>query len=186
MQQPTVARSYAAALFELARRDGAEETYARALASVSALIESDRRIRDFLSSPKIEIAVKKRALEQALRGHMPPLFLNFLMVVMDKRRQRLLRDIATEYDLLLDTHLGRVHVKVTLARTPDERQHAEITARLSALLGRTVVASIHEDANIIGGIVVRYGDRVLDGSLRRRLLSMRGRMLHAPVGGPAS
>jgi len=181
-----VARSYAGALFELARRGKQEETYVRALEDVAGLIASDQRIRDFLSSPKIEISAKKRALEEALSGRVPPLFMNFLMVVLDKRRQRLLGDIASEFGALLDEHLGRVHVKVTLAHLPDERQTTEITTRLSALLGKSVVASIRQDRVILGGIVVRYGDRVLDGSLRRRLLSMRGRMLAAPVAGPGS
>ncbi len=186
MRESIVSGSYAAALFDLARREGQEQTYARALRDVAGLVAADRRIRDFLASPKIEIAAKKRALQQALGGQVPPLFLNFLMVVLDKRRQRLLPDIAAAYDLLLDEHLGRVHVEVTLAHEPDAAETADVTARLSILLGKTVVASIRSDKDILGGIVVRYGDRVLDGSLRRRLLSMRGRMLNAPVVGPAT
>ncbi|MCI0435892.1 MAG: ATP synthase F1 subunit delta [Gemmatimonadetes bacterium] len=186
MREPTVARSYAAALFELARREGHEEAWARALRGVATLVASDRRIRDFLSSPKIEIAAKKRVLREALDGRVAPLFLNFLLVVLDKRRQRLLGDIAAQYDLRLDEHVGRIHVAVTLAHEPDEREAADITSRLGTLLGKTVVASINKDEQILGGIVVRYGDRVLNGSLRRRLMMMRARMLDAPVPGSAS
>ena len=70
---------------------------------------------------------------------MPPLFLDFLMVVVDKRRQRLLQAIVTDYHALLDERLGRLHVQVTLAREPDEQMEREIANRLGSILGRTVI-----------------------------------------------
>jgi F-type H+-transporting ATPase subunit delta len=181
MEQLTVARSYATALFELGERTGEHEAFTRAFASVNALVESDPRIRNFLRSPQIAVAEKKQALADAFGDRLPRLFLNFLMVVLDKRRQRLLRAISGEYDRMLDEHLGRLNVAVTLARDPDPTTLAEITRRLTALLQKSVIAHVRVDPEILGGIVVRYGDNVMDGSLRRRLLHLRGRMLQAPL-----
>jgi len=181
MEQLTVARSYATALFELGERTGDHEAFTRAFASVNALIESDPRIRTFLRSPQIEVAEKKRVLAEAFGERLPHLFLNFLMVVLDKRRQRMLRSISGEYDRLLDEHLGRVNVAVTLARDPDAAALTEITARLTALLQKSVIAHVRVDPEILGGIIVRYGDNVMDGSLRRKLLHLRGRMLLTPL-----
>lgn len=181
MEQQIVARSYATALFELGGKTGEHEAFTRAFASVNTLIDSDRRIRDFLRSPKIPVAEKKRVLAEAFGDRLPRLFLNFLLVVLDQRRQRLLRGISAEYDRLLDEHLGRLNVSVTLAREPDPAALAEITARLSKTLAKSVITHVRVDPEILGGIIVRYGDHVMDGSLRRRLLHLRGHMLAAPL-----
>jgi len=70
-------------------------------------------------------------------------------------------------------------VQVTLARQPDEQTKTELAGRLSKSLDRDVIPHVKVNPEILGGIIVRFGDRVLDGSLRRRLLSMRGRLLQA-------
>lgn len=181
MDKATIARSYAAALFELADRTHDVEVVSRALAGVNALLATNRRIVDFLGSPRIEVDDKKRVLRSAFEGHVPPMFLNFLMVVLDKRRQRLLRDIAHEYDLLVDAKLGRLNVVVTLAHEADPREMSDITASLSKLTGQSVIPHAHVDPVILGGIIVRYGDRLLDGSLRRRLISLRRRLMEASI-----
>ena len=184
MEQSTIARSYASALFELGQRTGDLEVYARALAAVNALLDGDRRIRDFLRSPRIRVDEKKQVLQQAFAGRVPPLFLNFLLVVLDKRRQRLLRPIGREFDLLLDERLGRVNVQVTLAHSPDAAELTEITANLTRLVGKAVIPHVQIDRSILGGIIVRYSDRLLDGSLRRRLVSLRSRLLETTAASP--
>jgi F-type H+-transporting ATPase subunit delta len=185
VRDSTVARNYAEALFDLGERHGAHDEFAAASSELSALLQADRRIRTFLEMPKIEERAKKEALRRALGGRVPPLFLNFVLVVVGKRRQRLLGDIATQYRALLDEKLGRLHVEVTLAHQPDAAAEQRITAELGRILGRTVLPNIHVDPALLGGIVVRYGDRVLDGSLRRRLQSLRTRMVEAALPGAA-
>jgi F-type H+-transporting ATPase subunit delta len=176
-----VARSYAEALFELGQRHGAHDAFAHGLNTLTLLLESDPRIRGFLETPKIAVALKKRALRGALGGEVSPLFMNFVLVVLDKRRQRLLHGIAAAYRDLLDEKLGRLHVDVTLAHEPDEAAEQAIIAELTRITGRTVIPHIKVDPTLLGGIIVRYGDRVMDGSLRRRLISMRHRLLENAV-----
>lgn len=182
MAEPTtVARAYAEALFALGSRTGDHEAYGRAFEALAALLESDRLVRDFLRSPKIEVSAKRQVLTRALEGRVPRLFLNFVLVVLDKRRQRLLPEIAREHLRLLDEHVGRMHVQVTLAHEPDERMEEEIAAELTRILGRKAIPHVRVEPAILGGIVVRWGDRVLDGSLRRRLVSLRHRLLQAAL-----
>lgn len=183
MRENTVARSYAVALFELGQRTGQHAEFVAALQSLDALLASDARVRTFLYTPQLDASAKKDALRRALSGRVPPLFLNFVMVVLDKRRQRLLPDISHAYRALLDEHLGLLNVQVTLAREPDERAEEEIAAQLTRVLGRKVVPHLHVEPAILGGIVVRYGDYLLDGSLRRRLLRLRERMLDTTLTG---
>ena len=111
----------------------------------------------------------------------PKPFVNFLMVVIDKRRQRLLREIAREYDDMVDEHLNRVHAEVTVARPLDESALSTVTERLTALLGRTAIPHVRVKPEILGGIVVRAGDTIYDGSLKSRLEGMRRQLLEAPL-----
>lgn len=181
MRESTVARSYAEALFALARRSGEEQAFAAAFTSLDRAMAADPRVRQFLITPKIDVAAKKRALREAFDGKVPANFLNFLMVVLDKRRQRILPVMGAQYRALLDEALGRLNVRVTLAHELDERAEEEITAELSRILGRKVIPHIELDPAILGGIVVRYGDRMLDASLRRRLHNLRERLQESAV-----
>ncbi|MEJ2678002.1 MAG: ATP synthase F1 subunit delta [Gemmatimonadota bacterium] len=177
MRETTIARSYAEALFELASRRKEHDAVLTAFEAFGTLLEGAPEIRTFLETPKISANDKRKVLRAALEGRAPEIFVNFLQVVVDHRRQRLLRLVEREYRTLVDEHEGRLHVNVTLAREPDEAQRRQIAADLSRTLGKEVEPHIRVNANIMGGIVVRFGDQVLDGSLKRRLSSLRRRML---------
>jgi F-type H+-transporting ATPase subunit delta len=173
VRESIVARSYADALFELGSRHDAHDALVQDLSTVTALVESEPRIRAFLETPKIEVRDKQQALRAALAGRVSPLFMNFLLVVLRQRRQRLLSAIAAAYRALLDEQLGLLHADVTLAREPDAALRSLLGDELARITGRTVVPRITVNPAILGGLVVRYGDRIIDGSLRRRLNSLR-------------
>jgi F-type H+-transporting ATPase subunit delta len=181
VRDATVARSYAEALFALGEKHGAHDDFAQGLNTLTSLLDADPRIRSFLETPKIDLTLKRHALRGALAEQVSPLFMNFVLVVLQKRRQRLLRGIAAAYRDLLDEKLGRLHVQVTLAHEPDETTEQAVITELSRILGRTVIPHISVDPALLGGIVVRYGDRVMDGSLRHRLVSLRHRLVEAAL-----
>jgi F-type H+-transporting ATPase subunit delta len=176
MEATTVARNYGDVLFQLAEKSGAHEEYAGALDELIALIEKEPRLRTFLETPKLSAEEKKRVLRESLSDRVPRPFLNFLMIVIDKRRQRLLPLIGEEYRRLVDRKFNRLDVEVVLASEPDERLEEEIRSGLSEKLGRTIVPRFRIQPEIIGGAIVKYGDNVIDGSLRRQLLALRRRM----------
>lgn len=180
MRESTVSRSYGETLYALGERHG-QEAFAPAIDELASLLEDNESVRRFLETPKIPAEAKKVALRRALHDGVPELLLNFVLVVVEKRRQRLLLEMIAAYRALLDERLGRVRVNVTLAAEPDERQEEEIAAELSRILGKTVIPQVRVDEAILGGIVVRYGDHVLDGSLRRRLLALRRRLLETEL-----
>lgn len=180
MRETTVARSYGSALFDLGERHGKHDVFARDVDTLGAVLRTPA-IRTFLETPKIETRAKQRALRAALADRVDALFLNFLMIVIRKRRQRLLREVASEYRSLLDEKLGRLRVEVTLAHPPDDALQAQVSAELSRVLGRSVIPRVRVEPGILGGIIVRYRDRLLDGSVRRRLLSLRHRLLEVAL-----
>ena len=185
MRNRTIARNYAAALFELGQRHDEAEAYADAFDALDEVLADDR-VRRFLETPKIEVGDKQEALRAALGGRVPERFLHFLMVTLAKRREDVLPDVRVEYQEMLDAALGRVHANVTLAREADDEAERLITERLSELLGKDVVPHITVKPEIVGGLIVRYGDRAMDGSLRRQLLSLKREMMDAKLPEPAA
>ena len=181
MRDETVARSYAETLFELAHRNDALDEYGEGIRTVGMLLDTDPKFRLFVETPRIPDEDKKRVLKAALDGQMPKNVVNFVLVTLDKRRQRLLRSIAQQYHELLDAHMGREHVEVTVARPMDDAGSKMIAERLSKALGREAIPHIRVNPAILGGLVVRTGDTIYDGSVRRRLEGMRRRLLQADM-----
>lgn len=179
MRDETVARAYAETLFELADRHDALVSYGDGLETVARILDEDPKFRLFLETPRIDDEDKKAVVRQAFGASLPKHVLNFVLVTIDKRRQRLLRRIAGEYHALLDERMGREHVQVTVARPLDDPTRRVITDRLSTVLGKEAIPHVRVQPEILGGLVVRTGDTIYDGSVRRRLEGMRRRLLTA-------
>ena len=176
MRNETIARNYAEALFQLGERSGNTERYVDLLDAVAAAVEQTPRVQAVLMSPKVPKTEKARILGGAL-GDAPREFVLFLQAMVKRSRQQLLREVATEYLKLLDQKLDRVRAGVTLARTPDEKLKRTIQDLLSRQLGKQVIPAFTVDPEILGGAVVRVGERVLDGSVRRRMTKLRRQLL---------
>ena len=177
MRDATIARNYAEALLMLARKADDLPAWGRLIDDVASAMERDDRLRRFLEAPQVSADEKNAVLSKAYEDRAPRLFLRFLQRLVMNRRQMLIPDIANEYRDLVDAVEGRIHAQVTLARDVDDEQRAEIARHLSHTLGKTVVPQVRINPNILGGIIVRVGDRVMDGSVRRRLGILRSRML---------
>jgi F-type H+-transporting ATPase subunit delta len=181
VRDATISRNYAEALFELGEKHGSHDEFVAGLNTFAQVLESDASVRHFLITPKIELQRKQQALRAALGDQVSPMLLNFVLVVMKKRRQALLREIALEYSSLLDEKQNRVHAQVTLAHEPDAATESKIATELSRILGKTVVPHVTVNPEILGGIVVRYGDHIMDGSLKRRLVGLRQRLIETAM-----
>jgi F-type H+-transporting ATPase subunit delta len=177
LKPTTIARNYAEALLAAAEASDRVAAYGDLIDTVAGAVTADPRVAIVLESPRVAKAVKGRLLEQALAGRAPREFVCFLQAVVRRGRQDLFGDIAREYEALVDAKLNRVHAGVTLTTEPDPSLREDIVRQLGAALGKEVRGHFRADAAILGGVVVRVGDRVYDGSLRRRLQTLRRRML---------
>ncbi|MGD2070560.1 MAG: ATP synthase F1 subunit delta [Gemmatimonadota bacterium] len=184
MRDETVARSYAETLFDLAERHEGAETYGEGIETVARLLDENPDARLFLETPRIDAAEKKKVLRRVFGDVLPGPLVRFLMVTVDKRRQRLIREMAREYRALMDEHLNRAHVEVTVARPLDDETTERVSARLSELLGKTAIPHVRVKPAILGGIVVRTGDTIYDGSLRRRMEGLRRQLLDTDLPEP--
>jgi len=120
---------------------------------------------------------KNEVIGKAFADRLPRLFVRFLQAVITQRRQHLIGEIAFEYHAIVDQLEGRVHAEVTLAQQPDPALSQSITEQLSRVLEKKVVPHFNVRPDILGGTIVRVGDTVMDGSVRRRLNKLRTRML---------
>ena len=177
MRATTIAKNYAEALLELARRAEDPPGWGKLMRDVATGMQEDVNVQRFLESPKISEAQKTDIFFKALGDRVPRHFLRFLQTLVRKRRQMLIPEIASEYDKLLDIHEGRVHANVTVARETSDADTARIAEQLSRVVGKTVVPHVNVNPAIIGGVVVKIGDTVMDGSVRRRLARLKGQML---------
>jgi F-type H+-transporting ATPase subunit delta len=177
MRETTIARNYAETLLELARRKGDLSGWGTLVDEVADGMQRDRTLRLFLESPRVSATQKNRILGKAFDGQLPPTFVRFLQALVNHRRQMLMPEIAREYHALVDQVEGRMHASVTVAKEPSDGERKAITVELSRAYGKEVVPHFVLNPAIIGGVVVRVGDTILDGSVRRRLGSLRRRML---------
>jgi len=176
LRTETIARNYAEAVFQLGERSGNVERYAELLDAVAAAVEQTPKVQAVLMSPRVPKSEKARLLGEALRDA-PREFGLFLQALVKRGRQQLLREIATEYMKLLDRKLDRVRAGVTLAQSPDDKLKRAIQEALSRQLGKQVIPAFTVDPDILGGTIVRVGERVLDGSLRRRMTKLRRQLV---------
>ena len=172
-----MARNYAEALFDLGERSGQTDRYFDLLDATAAAVDQSPRVEAVMMSPRVPKAEKARLLGAALEGSAPREFVLFIEAVVKRGRQGLLREMATELQTLLDVKQNRIRAGVTLARPADEALRDEITRSLAEALGKNVIATFYTDPGILGGTVVRVGERIFDGSVRRRLVNLRRHLI---------
>ena len=177
MRNATIARNYAEALLELANRAKDLRGWGGLINGVANAMGADQKLRAFLETPRVNAATKTAVLRKALTDRAPAKFVRFVESVVMHRRQMLFPEIAQEYMDLVDAAENRMHANVTVAREADEKTTKLITDQLSKIFNKTVVPHITVDDRIIGGVIVRVGDTVMDGSVRRKLGTLKQRML---------
>jgi F-type H+-transporting ATPase subunit delta len=173
--------TYAEALFEAAReRDELEEVLSDLREFDEALHDSEE-LRLFFYGSQIPERQKRRALDGLTEG-MKTSTTNFLKVLVDNGREEILEEVLARYEGLVKEHLGRIEVEVTTAVELSEDQRGKLKERLAEVLeGREIILETNVDPELIGGAVFRYGGRMMDGSIRGRLESLREGMLERSV-----
>ena len=174
-----VAKVYATSLLELSLKQGADAP-AQMGGELDALCEAaraDAKFREFLASPMLDEA----SLQRILKGNVSDLLLNFVMVLSRKGRLGHLLEIGDAFDQLLQERFGKVEVDVYTVNggaLPDEVATA-VKARVKSAFGKEAVLHSYADAAMIGGIKLRIGDQLIDGSVATRLRRMQAAMLDA-------
>ena len=172
-----LARKYARALFELAQEEHKLVEYGQELTDVRKGIESVPVAEAFLSNPQVERQAKKELIKKLFEGEVSEDVYHFLLLLVDKRRIGLIAAIDDLYRSFSYEAQGIVVADVTTAQPATEAQQQKIQARLEQVTGKTVKLRLHENDELIGGVVVKIGDKRIDGSVAGRLAALRKELL---------
>jgi F-type H+-transporting ATPase subunit delta len=167
-----IARVYARSLFEVARDQDKLDEVREQLGEFADAVEGDRALTTFFFSPYFSTDEKKDGLHKAVDGA-EPIFMNFLELLLEKHRMPAIHRIRREYDELWREEHKLLSVHVTSAVRLDEEVVKSLGDRISQQTGRQVDLTAKVEPDILGGIVLRVGNSILDASIRNRLEQLR-------------
>ena len=164
----TIARPYAEAVFKLADAQGKLAEWSGVLANIAA-VAADERIRTAVGDPNLSAAKIAGLFISVLSGKLSGDAENLVRVLAENGRLDVLAEIRTQYEVLRNEREGVVEAEVHTAFDLEDAQLADLVARLEKKTGRKVKASVRVDKNLIAGVKVVLGDKVIDGSARAQL-----------------
>lgn len=176
LRDPAAAR-YAQAAFELAREHNELDAWERDLRSLADTLASDAAVA-FVASHKVPVEAKEAFLRRAA-GDVAPLVWNLVRLLGQRRRVALLPQIAEQFQRLLDDHHGIAHAQVVTAVPMSDGERDAIARKLSEMTNKQVQVETFEDPEILGGLIARIGDTLIDGSTRSKLLALKRRLAGA-------
>ena len=173
-----IAEVYARSLFEVANQHDALDQVGEQLGQFADALERDRQLAVFFFSPYFTTEEKKDGMRRAIEGA-DPLFLNFLETLLERHRMPAIFRIRTRFGELRDDERRLLPVEVTSAVQLDGETIGSIGQRIGEQTGLEVELSSNVDPEILGGIVLRVGNFILDASIRNRLNQLRKQVAHA-------
>jgi len=176
-----VATRYAHALFGAARKAGEEEKVLSDLLALEKLYETDRRFQEFLEAPDVLTDHKVELIHSLFDSRVGVLVVRFLLLMLQKKRIQHLPLVFGHYRQLVEDHLGILRTQVITALPLDPSLAESLRGKLEKLSGKTIRLEPRVEPGILGGIIVRLGEKTLDGSIRHRLDELRDHLLGARV-----
>ena len=173
MRRDPISGTYARALMEVGQAKGKVDEFFEELEALQAHVFSQREFRVFFQSPKIPRPDKKAALDKALQGKVSEEVMNLLRILIDRGRQLIFDEIQESFSDLYDAFKRRMHVRVTSAAGIGDAAKNQLVELLSQKLDREIIMTEGVDEDLLGGMTIRFGDTVIDGSVRTQLNRVR-------------
>jgi F-type H+-transporting ATPase subunit delta len=174
MKREIAARRYAEAIFQIARSTQTIDQWRSDLQSVAGVF-GDPEVLGLLENATVPPPAKEDVLNRTLAG-ISPLAMNYARLLVQRRRVALAPQIADDFRALADDYIGVAHAEVTTVVDLDDNEKRLIAEQLSRITGKNVDVQVHTDPSILGGMIARVGDTLIDGSTRTRLQALRQRL----------
>jgi F-type H+-transporting ATPase subunit delta len=175
VKQTILAKRYAKALFAIGKEDGKYETYNEALQAFADLFTATPEVKDALTNPLYPLDVREKAMAAMVKSmDMDKIMGNFLNLLVEKKRADILPEIAEGFQIMVDEDKNISHGSVISAVKLDKKLQNKVQATLEKLTGKKVELTASVDPSIIGGIIAKVGDLVLDGSIKTQLAGLKG------------
>ena len=168
---------YGRALLEAADDGGVLDEVAEEVSFFANLLAADADLALFVESPRIESARKSGVFERTLRGKGTDIFVNFLLLLVDKGREGELKAVLEAFGALHDEHVGLVRAEVVTAGPLEDEKIEGLASAIGSSIEKEVVVNNRVDPEMLGGVIVRYQGMVADGSLGTALEELRSEML---------
>jgi F-type H+-transporting ATPase subunit delta len=170
----TIARRYAKALLIIGKEDGQAETYGKELDGFAKMMAKEKELEQAICNPLYGASGRKKVLETVIgKVGISKIVSSFLLLLFDKGRFDFLSDINDFYQKLADELKGVLQASLVSASELSSETVEKIRTTLSKRTGKDIILQVEQDSSLIGGIVSRIGDLVLDGSIKSQLLNMR-------------
>jgi F-type H+-transporting ATPase subunit delta len=173
------AMSYARSLLDLANEKKQGEALGQELRQINEILDQNPGFQEILANPSIGVEERERLLERIFRNNVSPLVFSTLGVMNQHGRLGFLPQMAGAYDAMLGAQLGKVEVDLTVVNKLTGEQLNRARELLSAALKREVVIHEYENPDILGGVIVRVGDKLIDASVKYQLSAIREQLLAA-------
>jgi len=177
MLKGAIGRRYAEAIFDIAKK---QNTVDRTLEDVReiARLFSHRKLLYLLNEPKIPMQRKETAIRQALASKVLPTSLNLTLLVVQRELVEAMPNLARELEQLVLNYKNQAVAQVTTAMPMDQQEQNEVRQALEKRTGKTILMQTKVSPDILGGVVARVGDQVIDASVRHRLAALRRQLLN--------
>lgn len=163
-----IGKRYAEALYEVALELDKLEEFKNEIKSISQLLESEPKLKVIFEHPKLSKDEKKDIINSIFKDRVSQEILNLCYILVDKGREKYIADISEEYTKLSNEKQGIVEAKAITAIPMNEKEMKKLGDELSKKLGKKVLLSNVIDKNILGGVLVKIGDKVIDASIKGR------------------
>lgn len=172
----TVSRRYAQALLMIATERETLDQYEQELEQFRNALLADPKVKELIDNPRIPVEEKKQALDLLIKGKIGPIVYNFLRLIIDRRREAFFLDIINQYNKYADEARNIVDAEVRSAVQLTDKDYRELQQKLSKVTGKNVRLKSLIDTSLIGGIKVKIGDTVIDGSVTKKLSLLKNRL----------
>lgn len=176
-QVDPIAAAYARSLIELAAESGSLESIDRELSDLADVLRDNPTFAQYLADPSVSKEKRAATIRNVLHGRVSPLLFSTVGVMNLKDRAGHLASLAHAYHALLEERQGKIDVDVTVAAQLDAAGLEEVRALVSKALDKNAVVRQKVDPEIIGGLVLKVGDKLIDGSVKTQLTQMRRKLL---------
>lgn len=177
MLENAVARRYASAFFEIAKEQNAIEKFGEELVSAQEVLRSDEKLTKFINNQLIPSSEKKQVINNLFKGKLSDLTVNFLNLLIDKRREYYIGEIVDEFKNYTNEEKNVADALVVSAFEMNEKDLQDLKVKLSAITQKEINLNAAVDPSIKGGLIVKMGDKIIDGSLARRFEVMKQTLL---------
>lgn len=167
-----ISKRYALALFEAGLDLGKIDNFDKELDFVKAVFEGEKKLIQILGHPKINKNEKKGLIDELFKERLSLEMVNFLYILIDKRREIYILDIIDQYKLLFNEHENIVKVVAMTAIPMEEKSKAKLATVLGNKLGKNVELTNEVDKSILGGVLLKLENKIMDGTLRSQLESL--------------